>query len=452
MNTAALGQRTWVWLVAIFAIVLLSRVPFIADAGYGKHADAWRIARTAKTLVATGDYQPSRPPGFPLHELLATSVWKWREIGLNGLSAAASAAACVLLALYARKTGCRDWWLAGLALAALPTFYVNSVTAKDFTLTIALLLGSYLLARSGRAVWAAIVFGCVVASRPVAVIHGLPVALALLGAVPKPRRLLAFLQFFVISATVAAAFYVPIFFKLGPDNLKEPARLAELSASIVFQRGVVQVWGVLGIVGLAVMLLGILWRKRSPEVSQQVASAEFAAWIISAVFALGFYVWLPSEPGYCIAALPFVLLIAAQWTSRLAFQIGCALMLGAAFVGPDFRSPGELLADRKARQNELLEAKGITTFCANLPQPGVVVCGSREPIISVLDLAKGGQRYAYLLSAAEIAQLMKERTPIYYDGIRMREFEYRVYQIDLAAIGATDLRRLHLEQQKQQQP
>lgn len=448
MSAAAFTRHPAVLLAALFAIVFASRVPFLADAGYGKHADAWRVACTARALVTTGDYQPSRPPGFPLHEWMAAGVWKWREIGLNGLSAAAGATACMLLALYARRVGCRDWWLAGLALAGLPAFYVNSVTAKDFTLTVALLLGSYLLARSGRAVWAAVVFGCVVASRPVAVIHGLPVALTLLGAVPKPRRLLAFLHFFVISATVAAAFYVPIFLKLGPENLKAPYRLETLSASLVLHRGSIRVWGVLGLIGLGAMMLGAFWKRGEREVTIGANPAERWAWIISTVFGIGFYVWLPSEPGYCIPALPFVLLLAAQWTSRVGFQAGCVLMLGAAFVGQDFRSAGEILADRKARQDEMLKVRGFTAFCATLPKPGVVVCGSWEPIISVLDLAAGGQRYTFLLDPTEIARLMKDRTPIYYTP-EMRIFEYRVHNIDLAAIGAIDARALYLRGRQQ---
>jgi hypothetical protein len=451
VSVPALAQRPWLWLAAIFVIVFASRVPFIAGAGYGEHADAWRIARTAKTLVTTDDYQPSRPPGFPVHEWAAACAWQWRELGLNGLSAAASAAACVLLAIYARQIGCRDWPMLGLALAGLPTFYVNSVTAKDFPLTLALLLGSCLLARSGRVFSAAIVFGLVVGSRPVAVIYGLPIALVLLGATPKPRRLLAFLQFFVISATVAGAIYAPIFYKFGPDNLREPYRLADLGAGLVLHRGSVLVWGVLGLIGLGVMLLGACWRKGAREVGTKTGLPERWAWCMAAFFGIGFYAWLPSEPGYCIPALPFILLLATQWTSRLAFQAGSVLMMGAAFLGQDFKSPGQILVDRKARQEELLKVKGFTAFCSTLPKPGVVICGAWEPMISVLDLASGGQRYAYLLDAAQIAQLIKERTPIYYEP-RMREFEYRVFNIDLAAIGAINVRELYLDQQKPRQP
>lgn len=443
MNTAALTQRPWLWLVAIFAIVFASRLPFL-DAGYGKHADAWRVAHTAKMLVTTGDYQPSRPPGFPLHEWLAAGLWKWRVLGLNGLSAAASAAACVLLAMYARQIGCRAWPLAGLALAGLPAFYVNSVSSKDFPLTLALLLAAYLLARSGRAVWAGVLFGCMVASRPVAVIHGLPLAIVLLSAVPKPARARAFAWFCLIGGLVIAAFYGPIFFKLGPTNLKPPYRLAELRAGLILHRGTVDVWGVLGLIGLGVMALGAVWRKPMRAVASMVSPAEQCAWLISTALGIGFYVWLPDQAGYCIPALPFVLLLATQLTSRVAFIAGSVLMLGASFLGENFRSPGAIITDRQDRQRTLTQVTGFAAFCATLPKPGVVVCGSWEPIISVLDLAAGGQRYVFLLEPAEIAVLMKQRTPIYYTP-EMRTFEFRVHNIDLAAIGGIDARALYLK-------
>lgn len=441
------AQRSWLVLAAIFAIVLLSRVPFL-DAGYGRHADAWRVARTAKTLAATGDYQPSRPPGFPLHEWLAAGVWKWRAPGLNALSAVASATACVLLALYARRVGVRDWALTGLALAGLPAFYVNSVSAKDFALTLALLLSAYLVARSGRAAWAGVVFGLVVSSRPVAVIHGLPLAIVLLSALPKERRVRAFVAFCALGAIVIAAFYAPIFAKFGPENLREPYRLADLRASLVLHRGTIDVWGALGLIGLGLIAIGACFaRKLAAAVVVKAPPAEQCAWLISAAMGIGFYVWLPDQAGYCIPALPFVLLLAAQWTSRLALQLGAVLMLGAAFLGQDFRSPGAIVIDHRERLAELDKVRGFTAFCSTL-KPGVVVCGSWEPIISVLDLASGGQRYSFLLAPAEIAQLMKQHAPIYYTP-EMRAFEYRVHQIDLAAIGGVDARALYLKAREQ---
>lgn len=450
MSDVPLLQRPWLWLVVVFAIVLLSRVPFL-DAGYGKHADAWRVARTAKLLVTAGDYQPSRPPGFPLHEWLAAGVWQWRVLGLNGLSAVASAAACVLLALYARQIGCRDWALAGLALAGLPAFYVNSVSSKDFPLTLALLLASYLLARAGRGGWAGVLFGCVVGSRPVAIIHGLPVALVLLTSVPAAARARVFLRFLLVSGAIVAGFYGPIFMKFGPDNLKEPYRLASLKASLILHRGTVDVWGGLGLIGLGIMAIGVAWKKGARAVGKMVLPPEQCAWFISIAFGLGFYVWLPDQPGYCIPALPFVLLLMSQWTSRLTFQVGCGLMTGAAFLGQDFHSPGAVVVDHRERQDELTRVKTLTSFCATLPKPGVVVCGSWEPIISVLDLAAGGQRYAFLLEPVEIAQLIKQNKPIYYTP-SIRGFEYRVYQVDFAALGATDVFALYQKAHTEPKP
>jgi len=476
VTSTAHPQRLWPWLLAIFAIVLLSRVPYL-DAGYGKHADGWRVARTAKMIVTTGDYQPSRPPGFPLHEWASAALWPLRTIGLNGFAAAAGAAACVLLALYARRVGCRDWPLLGLALAGLPAFYINSVSSKDFTLTIALLLGAYLLARSGRVVWTALVFGLVVASRPVAIIHGLPVALVLLMALPAAKRIGAFARFCLVSGVVVAAFYVPIFLKLGPENLRPPYRLASIRWSLIVERGTIDVWGVLGLVGLGVIVLGALIAKGARAVDIPVGTAvpsrprtaedsgplqatgpEQCAWLISAAFGIGFYLWLPDQPGYCIAGLPFVLLLAAQRTSRLALRIGCVLMMAASFLGSNNTLtkkfswlPGAIVADQRERKEEIDKVRGFAAFCATIPKPGVIVCGAWEPIISVLDLASGGQRYVFLLSPTEIAQLMKERTPIYYTP-EMRPFEQRVYNIDLEAIGGTDVRKLYLEQRKAQQP
>ena len=61
----------------LFAILLIaviaSRLPFL-QLGYGSDADAWRVAHTASQLWHTGKYEPSRLPGYPLHELLVTPL------------------------------------------------------------------------------------------------------------------------------------------------------------------------------------------------------------------------------------------------------------------------------------------------------------------------------------------------------------------------------------------
>src|SRR5580658_9355025 len=96
--------------------VLLTRLPFLG-AGYGLHADNWRVALAARHISETGVYEASRMPGYPVQEYVCSLFWRTGPWGLNFLDALFCAAAAVFFALICIEYGVADWWLAGIALA-----------------------------------------------------------------------------------------------------------------------------------------------------------------------------------------------------------------------------------------------------------------------------------------------------------------------------------------------
>ena len=433
-------------LLALFLLVLLSRVPFL-DHGYGEHADAWRVARTAKLWSETGVYEPSRVPGFPLHEALCALLWPWRAPGLNGLSAVASAAACALFALYAKRRGCRDAIPAALALAGLPAFFVNSVSAKDFTLTLAALLASALAAATGWPLLAGLALGAAAGCRSLAAIYGLPLAILVLAAAPQKDRLRHFLHFFLVASAVAAACYLPILAKFGGALFRVNNPLGYPPAATVLERGTVEVWGWTGLAALAIMLAAALVQRHRETALPSQPRAEIAAWTLFVLLTAGFYAWLPDQAGYWIPALPFALLLLARITPRRVFQIGCTLCVVASFVSLS-RTPlhAAILADRTARDTTLAQVRGFAGFCKTVPGAGVIVAGAWEPLLAVLDLRAGEHRFVYLLPPEEVRALAAEHRPIFFTP-ETRAFEAKIHGLDLAQFGGRDLRAVYLEQQ-----
>ncbi len=443
-------QENAAWSIGfVFAVVLLSRIPFL-DHGYGEHADAWRVARTAKLWAETSTYEPSRVPGFPLHEGLCALVWRWRVIGLNTVSALASAAACVLFALYARRRGCRDAVLIALALAGLPAFFVNSVSAKDFTLTLAALIGSTFAAATGWPLVAGLALGAAAGCRSVAAIYGLPVALIILAAASEKERVRHFLRFFLTASAVAAACYLPILAKFGSTLFRVNNGLGYPPPAVVIERGTVEVWGWPGLIALAIMLAAAIVRiarHRGETALPAPPRAEMFAWGLFVLLTAAFYAWLPDQAGYLIPALPFALLLLARITPRPVFQIGCALCILASIVTFS-RTPlhGPILADRDARETTLTQVRGFAGFCKTMPGAGVIVAGAWEPLLAVLDLRAGEHRFVYLLPPDEVRALAAEKRPIYFTP-ETRAFEAKIHGLDLAKFGGRDLRAVYLEQQ-----
>lgn len=87
--------------------VALSQLPFL-DAGYGMHVDAWRVARAGRHIAQTGEYEVSRFPGYPVHEIVFSCFWKGGPVASNALSAAFSLATVLATWLIARRLQCRD--------------------------------------------------------------------------------------------------------------------------------------------------------------------------------------------------------------------------------------------------------------------------------------------------------------------------------------------------------
>src|ERR1700677_829561 len=135
-------------LALLCAAVLLTRLPFLG-AGYGEHADNWRVALAARHIAETGVYEVSRFPGYPVQEIVCSWFWKTGPYGLNLLDALFCVVAIFSFALICMEYGMRHWWLAALALAFAPVVYINSVSSKDLPWTLALLLGSWWWAMRG---------------------------------------------------------------------------------------------------------------------------------------------------------------------------------------------------------------------------------------------------------------------------------------------------------------
>jgi hypothetical protein len=162
------------------ASVALSRLPFLAS-GYGVNVDAWRVARVARQLSETGLYEVSRFPGYPVHEIVCSWLWRGGPCALNGASAICSVAAVWVFILCARRLGCRDSVLAGLALAMSPVFFVNSVTAKDYVWALAFVLGSLFCVLDRRPTLAGLLLGLAVGCRITSAAMILPLALLFVG-------------------------------------------------------------------------------------------------------------------------------------------------------------------------------------------------------------------------------------------------------------------------------
>jgi MFS family permease len=449
MPTRVLKLPSWqVWLCLLAVAVLLSRLPFL-NAGYGLHWDAWGNVSNAQEMAATHSYRMARVPGAPLYEFLIAPLASDGPIALNGLSTIAGIACVVLMAMIARRMGCRDWFLAAGALGFCPVFFISSVTTKDFTLACAFVLLSTLFVGKRQPIRAGIALGLAMACRLPSGAMALPLGLMLVGQWPPRERWRPLLLFAIATTLAVTAAFIPAFARYGLSFLKSYTPVYYPDWSIVAWRGTVETWGMLGCVGLAAAIVGALVFRRSPaSITSPSTRPELVAAISAVLIYETLYLAFPDQAAYFLTAVPFVILLLARLSPRWLFQAFCIATAAASFV--DWNggrlAAGAAFADRAQRLRTMANVRNFYSYARTLPGQNVFVIGGFYHGIGLIAPESKQGHFVYLLSAIQVNDFIRDGFTIYYLPA-IREFERDVNGIDLAKYGAIDLVKFRESQQ-----
>jgi hypothetical protein len=474
-------RAAWMGPALLAAGVAVSRAPFLAP-GYGTDTDAWKLAYAARFIATQGHYLVSRLPGYPIQELVSAVVWKGGPLALNALSALFSVLATVLLFLAARRLGIRHAaWLA-LAFAFTPAVYIGSVSAMDYLWAAAFLMGALGLALDGRAAAAGIALGLATGSRITSAMFLLPLALLLASGTraPHARRTLVLA---LSAALTGAACYVPAYLTYGVRFLSyyEPQGprhsvlefLAGMlrpghgafAAVFVAGQGTVGVFGLLGAAAVGVCVAGALiaLARRGRARAGTDGPAPLPLWglALGVVLPVALYLRLPSDEGYLIPAVPFLLLLLGRLAGPGLFRATCVLLVASPFVlgvdavppkkavSPARRSPlarefqlgretmvldplrGQLLMD-DAKRRRTMALVPVALAELERQKPGdLLLAGQLEYVLfAIAPDDRGHPRYRDCLSRAELdAYLARGARVAYLPEVRRRTLRLERYDL-----------------------
>ncbi len=132
------------------SVALLALVPLLF-LGPGTDLDAGFVIRSAHGIVDHFSYEPSRPPGAPVHETLVGILDKVGGIPLVNAGSLAMAALCaVALFQLCRRSGIRQPLLTTAVVVANPWFLVAATSLADFVWALGFLLAAALALRLDR--------------------------------------------------------------------------------------------------------------------------------------------------------------------------------------------------------------------------------------------------------------------------------------------------------------
>jgi hypothetical protein len=370
------------WFTLLLALVVLTRLPFLW-LGYGADNDAWLVAHASSTLWHTGEYQPSRLPGYPLYEMVCAPL-----AGIGGSPLSNSATLVITLLLLAiwvgiARTDARHPKTLAVCLAFTPLVWINSATTMDYLWSLVFLLLAYEVSARKHAVLSGLMVGLATGFRPGNVIAVVPIIVGLLAANAHWRDIYRFVLAALI--TIVAA-YTPLLLRYGLlgwiTNTKEEMSDTWLSFS---EQAAVFVYRSLYAIGPLALLAAfwIVYRNRTavrslnPE--QRKTMLVWSAWVATYVL---LYAFFPLERAYLLPALPFLYLLVDRLASQRALFLFTAAVVSFAFLNPDVvrhqgtrGSPGfnvheGMVIEEYQRRQRLLENR---TTIATIPVEGKVL-------------------------------------------------------------------------------
>jgi len=142
------GTRTWMVGAGLVVAAVLVPVLFL---GPGTDLDAGFVLRSAHDLSRHLHYQPSRPPGAPVHEAGVALLDALGGIPLANVGSLAMAGLCVMaLFKLAQHSRAQHPWLTTAVVVANPWFLVAATSVADFVWALGFLLASAWALRAKR--------------------------------------------------------------------------------------------------------------------------------------------------------------------------------------------------------------------------------------------------------------------------------------------------------------
>ena len=433
-------------LIGLVLVVFLSRLPFTAPA-VGNDPDSERMIRTAYRISTTGEYHRSRFLGFPIPEYAFSLLWRLGPQALNMLTAAASAIAALFFALAARRMGMRRWLPATLAMAFVPVVFLNSVTPIDFAYALAFMMAALYFVVSGRPLVAGVMLGLATGCRASSCVMILPFALYMVGRDGFAKAKLPIVWMALSGGVVGAACYIPGFLKYGL-GLIQYVELSEYpSLTRIIRRGLIEVWGLVGLAAVAVAVIALIFFRRKVE-ERPFAEAHSrpliaSAWIAAFILHLIIFLRLPFKGDYFIPAIPCLIILFWMYLPRRVFVAVCVILIISPFlvnldnvytVYDELERPypnpaiefhavdrdlalglwGPIIANHQNRLVTEGYLRAVMARVEQLPPETVVVAVYWEPTIAMLSGFEGHDRYVYTLTGEQFGKLRAEGRPVVF--------------------------------------
>jgi hypothetical protein len=211
-------------------------------------------------------------------------------------------------------------------------------------------------------------------------------------------------KFGVTALAVGGILFLPAILTYGPGFVKF-TQVSPIPFERMVSIGTIEVWGLLGLVGLSVVSVYLLVRvfliRKNPRNKLKVSL--LGIWAFTILLYLVIFIRLPHEAGYLIPVVPFVILLLNELSSSKIYLAFCMVLICSPFFVaiyswrpvyfPNPTDPrlnyslrvrwnihfspfyGPLLYDHSFRAEELDRFERVISFGNELKDKSVIVVG-----------------------------------------------------------------------------
>ncbi|MES2590415.1 MAG: hypothetical protein V4608_00935 [Bacteroidota bacterium] len=321
--------------ITLFLIVLISRIPFL-NAGYGVEEDSWGIALAAFHTKVSGVYEPSRLPGHPVQELIYSALWGAGPIVFNGLCAIFSTVAVLFFALILKHLQFKHFFIAALAFAFIPVFYISSTYTIDFAWTQAFVMISLYYLLKHKLLICGIFLGLAIGCRITTGAMLLPFMIIIWQDKNIKHNCINFLKISTPMALLVILAFIPVIKEFGLSFFMYYDQFPYPPIAKVIYKMTIGVFGTVGIVALGISVLLILLNKKKQTFGENFEKHLNKKIIIASVAVIVLYIIsyfrLPQKSGYMITIIPFVIILLGYYLNSSHFKFLCCAFLVSSFV------------------------------------------------------------------------------------------------------------------------
>ena len=470
-NTSGFSRRN-----LLFAfVILLSRIPFIFS-GAGTDEDAWGISVVALNMSQSLQYEVSRFPGFPVHEIIsALFIWGGTAL-LNLLTAFMSSVAALMFVCSLQEMRFRFPYLAGFAFAFTSVVYVHSSDSIDYMWAMAFIMASFWLLLREKLVLSALMLafatGCRITSLTMLLSFGVLLIddnQNLAGNIKRMAR------YALITGIFSLIIFSPVLitYKLSFFTFYDLSGYPSIPKVLYkFSLGVWSVTGLLAILyGTLVLFFPPAVKTGKYLLPRTVNEKHVISWLVAMDITILIFVRFPYEAGYLIPLIPFTILVFAKYLYDRAFIYFSLLLILSPFVigisvsnKPDSPAPsalsaqvkvfsssinfdflnGQLSTEEKARKQTVKFAAAVVDESQYLTDSSLVLCGWWYNAVKfryeqLPDQRKNQKvKWAHYLSRNELIEYLQSRHNIFYLPLQ-DSLEKKMYGVDIKYFGAVPL-------------